>query len=80
MTHSDLRYTTGEDVHAGDIVLFSGQRGMVVVVLDAHESASGFDANEWTDYEHGFLIRTDDGQLYMHEYADEDIELLSRST
>jgi hypothetical protein len=74
-----LRYTTGEEIHAGDSVLFSGQNGIVVIVLDTHESALGFDAQEWTDYEHGFLIRTEDGQLYMHEYAEEDIQLLSRS-
>jgi len=80
MTHSlDLNYVTGEEIHAGDRVSFGGHPALVVAVIGRGEYTPPFIADDWADYRRGFLLRTDDGQLYMYDYADEDIRFLSRT-
>jgi hypothetical protein len=74
----DLHYVSGEEIHVGDRIRFGGHPGTIMVVIGRGEYAEGFAAEDWRDYERGFLIRTDDGSLYMYDYADEDIEFLAR--
>jgi hypothetical protein len=79
MTNSrETHYLTGEEIHAGDRVLFGGHPVTIVAVIGRGEYASEFVAEDWSDHERGFVMRTDDGQLYMYEYADEDVKLVSR--
>ena len=80
MTHSlDLNYVTGEEIHAGDRVSFGGHPALIMAVIARGEYMPPFIADDWADYRCGFLLRTDDGQLYMYDYADEDIRFLSRT-
>jgi RHS repeat-associated protein len=78
MRQTDSHYIDGSEIHIGDRVRFGGHPATVVVVIGRGEYAPGFLADDWTDYERGFLIRTEDRQLYMHDYADEDIEFVAR--
>lgn len=72
----ELHYITGEEIHIGDRVLFSGLNAVVVIVIGRREYAPGY--VQAAGDERGFVMCTDDGQMYMYEYADEDIEFLSR--
>jgi len=74
-----MNYLTGEEMHVGDRVLFGGHAATVVVVIDRGEYGPGFVAEDWSDQEHGFLMRTDDGTLYMYDVADEDVRLIARA-
>ncbi|HMJ87591.1 MAG TPA: hypothetical protein VK504_30645 [Vicinamibacterales bacterium] len=74
----EVHYLTGEEIHIGDRVLFSGHPAIVVVVIGRNEYAPGYPREGRSNDERGFVMRTDDGQMYMYEYADEDIKLLSR--
>lgn len=75
----DTHYISGEEIHVGDRVLFGGHPATVVAVIARGEYEHGFVAEDWSSYDRGFLMRTDDGQLYMYDYADEDVELVARS-
>lgn len=72
------RYVTGEDIRVGDHVSFGGHEAIVVAVIGRGQFAPGFTADDWADYNQGFVMRVADGQLYMYELADEDIHLLAR--
>jgi tRNA G37 N-methylase TrmD len=73
-----MHYVIGEEIDVGDHVLLGGHPATVVVVIGRAEYDPESIAENWSDHEGGFLMRTDDGQLYMYEYADEDIQLISR--
>jgi hypothetical protein len=78
MTYTDLQYLDGQEIHIGDRVVFGGHPATVVVVIGRGEYGPGFVADDWSEHERGFLMRTEDGQLYMQDYADEDVKLVSR--
>jgi hypothetical protein len=80
MREAELHYVDGEEIRVGDQVLFGGHAATVVVVFGRDEYGPDFSRDDWTDYKRGFLLRTADGQLYMEDYADEDIKLLARGT
>jgi len=74
-----MKYDTGEEIHAGDVVVHSGKPARIVAVFDAGEYAPGFLREHWQRYSHGFLVRDDSGEVFMYEDVDEDLEFVSRS-
>ena len=77
--YSDVRYLSGDEIHAGDRVSFGGKPATVVAVFKRSEFAGGAVREEWLDYHDGLLLRDDAGELFMNQYADEDVKLVSRS-
>lgn len=75
---AELLYTSGEEVHAGDRVQFSGLFATVVFVTDGEveEFVPGYD--EFTGTDRGVTLKDDDGELIPVGEPDERLEFLSR--
>jgi hypothetical protein len=75
----DQRYDSGEEIHAGDRVLYGGSRGVIVFVVDRKEYSAEFSEEYWGDSGTGFMIQTQMWGLMRLDAADEDLELISRA-
>lgn len=73
-----MQYQTGDDIRVGDRVRHAGQLARVVAVISRNEYAPGFSREDWAQYQQGFVVQQDDGQLFMYDQADEDLELVAR--
>ena len=69
-------YESGEQICVGDRVRHAGRLGSIVAVIDRGEYAENFPSAEWSNYQRGFIVKDDSGELYMYDVADEDLELL----
>jgi hypothetical protein len=69
------KYVNGSEIHAGQRVIYNGQVGTVVFIIEHDEYLPEFPKVEWLSIESGFMIRFDNGALLRLEEAD---ELLSR--
>lgn len=71
---TSVHYITGEEVHAGDRVLYNGTYATVVFVSDgsAEEFAPGFES--YTGADRGVMICDDDGGT---DFVGEPNELLA---
>jgi hypothetical protein len=76
----DQRYQNGAEVHSGDVVSYSGQKGIVMFVADRREYTERFSAAEWppSEYPTGFMIEFTNGALLLLDSSDEDLKLISR--
>jgi hypothetical protein len=76
-----MKYTDGQNVSVGDRVeLWNSQQGTVVCSIDDDKFTSEFPRSEWNYLKSGFLVRTDDGELFHYEKPDEDFKLLRPGT
>lgn len=75
----DQRYSSGEEIHIGDRVMYAGSLGVVVFVIDRAEYSSGFPAEHWSGYGNGFMIQDEGIGLVMFDEADEDLKLVSHA-
>jgi hypothetical protein len=77
MNKHDVRYATGEEIHAGDRIMHAGQPARIGAVLSRSEYTPEFSEERWAMYREGFIVQEDNGQVFMYEHANEDIELVS---
>ena len=75
----EQRYSSGEEIHIEDRVIYGGSPGTIVFVIDRGEFSQEFPEEHWSDYNAGFMIRNEAMGLVMLQEADEDLELVSRS-
>jgi hypothetical protein len=57
----------------GDRVTYNGQFGAIVFVADTGEFSPGFLKEHWSDVQHGFMIRFDNGALLQLDEADDHL-------
>ena len=77
----EQRYQNGSEVHVGDVVSYSGQKGAIMFVADRREYSDTFPESDWppSRYPTGFMIEfTNDACLFL-DSSDEDLELVSRA-
>lgn len=74
-----LRYTTGEDIHVGDHVKHAGRPAVVVAVISSGEFSADFSKAGWSHYKKGFIVRDDDGQVFMYDRPNEDLEFVNHA-
>jgi hypothetical protein len=77
----DQRYQNGSEVHLGDVVSYSGQRGAIVFVADRREYSESYPESDWlpSEYPTGFMIEFTNGALLRLDSSDEHLELVSRA-
>ena len=82
MTATDPKYPSGEEVHAGDHILFGGAPAEVIFVTQRNEYADGVSAVEW-EFVKGdtIALRFEDGRIMMYDsFCDHDeITVLPRN-
>jgi hypothetical protein len=73
-----LTYLSGEEVHAGDRVMYKDKYGTIVFVSDgdSEELASGYE--DYAGYDRGIMICDDDGELTQMGDADSFLTFVSR--
>lgn len=74
-------YRTGEDIRAGDRILWAGKPGIVVFVLGSPDiPAEWADPATWLRKAEavGFMLDTEVAGLVFQEQSDEDLTLLGR--
>ena len=76
MITKQQHYFSGEEVHAGDKVRFTGLSGVIVFVNDTSEYLPGFTAEECNYMGSGFMVRLESGELIFLKEADQDLELV----
>ena len=76
----EQRYSTGEEIHSGDRVRYAGCSGTVVFVIDWSEYSPEFPAEYWLSHGSGSMVQTNAFGLILLPEADEDLELIDRST
>ncbi len=78
---SAARYQSGDEIRAGDRVLWAGSPGRVLIVLGSPEPPeewSGFAAWLRETYVSGFLVDTEAAGLVFGDEGDEDLILVGR--
>jgi hypothetical protein len=65
MKLNSLHYRSGEEIHAGDRVRHRGHLTRIAFVIDRKEFTPEFPAEQWSHYEHGFMVREDAGEFFM---------------
>ena len=81
MADLSRHYVSGQEIHAGDRVLYAGVPGRIVFVLGFHEFLPEFvEGKEWyyEEFGQGFMLEQDGGGLFFSEDSDEDLEFVSR--
>jgi hypothetical protein len=74
-------YLSGEEIHAGDRVLWAGKPAQVAFVIGRDEFRGDFASQrDWykQEYQRGFMIECESYGLVLENEADEDIELVAR--
>ena len=72
------RYYDGNDVRIGDQILYAGQLGTIVCVIDTGSYSSAY-PESWSYLQEGFMMDVAGmGLVHMNE-ADEDLELVARA-
>lgn len=79
MTGTDTHYCSGEEIRAGDQVRCADWTGTVVFVLGTRSFTVAYSEMEWSYLGRGFMVEYDQAGLVFSEYADEDLELVSRA-
>lgn len=82
MTPTPPQYPTGEEVHAGDSILFGGSPAFIMFVTQRNEYADGFPRDDWAFVEGDTIaVRFEDGNIMMYDsFCDQDaITLLRRA-
>lgn len=77
----DHRYTDGSEIHLGDVVSYSNQKGSIVFVADRREYSARYPESDWpaSQYPTGFMIEFTNGALLLLDFSDEDLEFISRA-
>ena len=76
-----MKYIDGSEVMPGDKVkLWGGCYGVVVCSLDTNEYSVDYPESQWSYLKSGVMIKTDKAGLIHYVEADEDLELISRSS
>ncbi len=63
MNSEPVMYSSGEEVHAGDRVLYRGNYGRVVFVTDGDNSEALPGYEDYSGYDRGIVISDDDGAI-----------------
>ena len=72
-------YRTGEEIRAGDHILWAGTPGTVVFVMGSPDIPVEWSAPEtWIGKAAGFMLNTEAAGLVFEEESDEDLSLLRR--
>jgi hypothetical protein len=72
-----MKYADGRPAAVGDRVkLWDDEYGTVVCSIDTDEYTKKYPKGAWAYLNSGILIRTDDGELFHYDKADEDLELI----
>lgn len=66
-------YRSGEEIRAGDHVLWAGKPGTVVFVFGCSEVPADWD---WLGEVEGFMLDTETGGWVFQNESDEDLEFL----
>jgi hypothetical protein len=73
----EYKYFNGVAIHEGDIVLLTGLRGLVEMIMQPGTDAA-------RDYNcaatGGFLLKFENGDLQLWKEADEDLQFVSRQS
>lgn len=80
---SDLgrHYLSGEEIHAGDQVVFAGVSGRIVFVLGFDDFLPEFVVDkEWffEEFCQGFMVEQSGGGLIFQQESDEDLKFVRR--
>jgi hypothetical protein len=73
-----LHYHDGQEVKAGDHVLYSGRPAQVVVTIRPPAAVAEYDANEWLYLSRGAILRVEGSGLVHIPVMDEDIRFERR--
>ena len=73
MSPSRPQYLDSAPIHLGDRVEYNKQPGAIVFVADTGEYAPDFPKEHWTEVQHGFMIRFDNGALLQLDEADDHL-------
>lgn len=80
----DQRYYSGEEIHVGDRVEFSGCPATILLVIDRDEwpSDESLESRDWwrTEYQSGFLLVQDAGARIFLPEAGEDLIFVSHAS
>jgi len=72
-----MKYADGRIVAVGDRVKLSDDEfGTVVCSIDTGEYTKEYPKMHWSYLNKGILIKTDDGELFHYDQADEDFEMV----
>jgi hypothetical protein len=75
-----MKYGDGRHVAVGDRVkLWDDQFGIIVCSIDTGEFTKDYPKASWAYLNTGVLIKTDSGELFHYNEADEDFELVLAS-
>ncbi len=74
-----MKYLTGEEIRAGDVITEGERKGRVVFVLDTNDFLDGWDPVHWAYLGDGMMIDTDQAGLVFKPWIDEDLILVARS-
>jgi hypothetical protein len=76
MSQNIPRYSTGQSIHSGDLIKFSGEDGIVDFVIT--DQSPGWDSY-WKELGQGIMLKVPSfGTVYV-SFDDENLEFLSRS-
>lgn len=79
MNTEPVLYSSGEEIHAGDRVLYRGNYGRVVFVTDGDSSEALPGYEDYSGYERGIIISDDDGTIESLSEANDELVFVDRS-